>query len=108
MGFELFDCFKIKWRAGELNPAFARAMRQRLDVGYRQFPRGARTQLRSLCENFRREQLVQSEELEFYRIATARCGGIHESQRPRQILRMVARCFRDENSRQGLVPFPTY
>jgi len=71
MGFELFDGFKIKGRAGELNPAFACALRQRRDMRNRQFPRGARPKFRPLCENFRGEQFVQPEELEFYRIAPA-------------------------------------
>ena len=59
-------------------------------------------------ENFGREQFVQAEELEFYRIATARRGGIDESQRRDKILRVVARRFGDENSRQGFVLLPTY
>jgi hypothetical protein len=108
MGFEFFDRFKIKWRAGELNPALARAARQRFDVGNRQFPCNARTKLCAFRENFRREQLVHAKELELYRIAAARSGGIDEGQRTRQILRVVARRFCDEKSRQGFVLFPTY
>jgi hypothetical protein len=91
-----------------LNPALTRAARQRLDMRHRQFPRGASSKFRSLCENLGCKQFVQAEELEFYRIASARRGGIDEGQRTRQILRMVARRFRYEESRQGLVLFPTY
>ena len=108
VGFELFDGLKIKWRAGELNPTFARAMRQRFDVRGRQFPRGARTKLGAFRENFGCEQFVQPEELEFYRVTAARRGGIDESQRTRQILCVVARRFGDENSRQGFALLPTY
>src|SRR5262249_35991790 len=96
VGFELLDRLEIEGRAGKLNAAFARATRKRFKMRDGQFPFHACAMLCALSENFGREQLFDTKELELYRIAAAARRCIDEFQCARKILAMITRCFSNE------------
>ena len=80
----------------ELNPVLtvgrqiSNVVLHHLGVGRREADRVALAMLRALGQDFRREKLGDTEELEFDGIKSRSRGSVHKSQRPVEVLGMIA------------------